>query len=84
MRPLLRSWPARSLRVLYAPFFYVILRLFLLTHCARFLLRSATTYFFKPRFLRVCFFPSFAALLPNFCAAMFSDLRRGVLWRSLL
>ena len=44
----------RSLRV-----FYVILRLFLLAHCARFLLRSATTFFtaFFTRFLRVFFFP---------------------------
>ena len=53
-------------RVLYAFFtrFYVILRVFLLTHCARFLLRSATTRFF-PAFLtrfffkRVFFFHSF-------------------------
>ena len=46
-------------RVLYAFFtrFYVILRLFLLTHCARFLLRSATTFFtaFFTRFFKRVF-----------------------------
>ena len=62
MRSLLRSWPARSLRVLYA-FFYVILRLFLLTHCARFLLRSAIR-FFNAFFTRFYAFFSFLGHAP--------------------
>ena len=45
VRSSLRSWPARSLRILYACFFKRNFTRILLTHFAHFLLRAATVFF---------------------------------------
>ena len=45
VRSSLRSWPARSLRILYACFFKRNFTRILLTYFARFLLRAATVFF---------------------------------------